>query len=258
MPPSLLTVFAALVVATPSASAKVYLEIIEVPVDLTPIKAGLFGPPKDFAFSPILSERFAQSREGQRYFKRSPDAYPGEINRVRTYKCPPILKLARPSNTEVIIDIARQRAFLMVNGRMGLETEISSARTGKHTPLGTFRMTERVRDGKISNLYDVEMPFWMRLDETAYGVHAGYLPGYPASAGCIRLPNQAARIIYESTARGSVVRIVNRWTPTVRARPIDQTAGTSPQRDGSDRRRDRKSGKLPTDDLGQTYVRINL
>ncbi|MEO0445830.1 MAG: L,D-transpeptidase, partial [Verrucomicrobiota bacterium] len=119
---------------------------------------------------------------------------------------------------EVIIDVGKQRVYLITRGKVALETQVSTARTGKHTPRGTFSMTERVRNGKVSTIYGVVMPYWMRLGTSPYGVHAGYLPGYPASAGCIRLPHDGARLIYETTARGSRVRITSRYAgPTTPA-----------------------------------------
>ncbi|MEM1294369.1 MAG: L,D-transpeptidase [Verrucomicrobiota bacterium] len=202
------------------AQAVVYLEIIEVPASTpsAPKKNPFaFGKKTQDQPEPVitLSERFALTAEGKRKAKKwATSKSPNETHRIVVYKCPEVLRAAGIHNTEVIIDIGRQSAFLLVGGAIGLESEISTARSGKVTPKGSFKMTERVRNGKISNLYDVEMPYWMRLDDTPYGVHAGYLPGYPASAGCIRLPHVAAEIIYRYTARGSTVRILNVWRPS--------------------------------------------
>ncbi len=123
-----------------------------------------------------------------------------------------VLAKANKSNTKVVIDIARQKGFLLVNGKIGMETSVSTARSGKYTPRGTFRMTERVRTGKHSTIYGVEMPYWMRLSGTVYGVHAGYLPGYPASAGCVRLPAEAAQVFYDHTGYGTQVSIESSWS----------------------------------------------
>ena len=56
------------------------------------------------------------------------------------------------------------------------------------------------------------MPYWMRLSGSVYGVHAGYLPGYPASAGCVRLPREAAQLIYDNTKHGTSVTIYSSWS----------------------------------------------
>lgn len=124
-----------------------------------------------------------------------------------------ILARARPDNTHLHIDIAEQRAYLIIDGRVGLETPVSTASPNKHTPRGTFRVTERVREGKISTLYGVLMPYWQRLNNTVFGIHAGYLPGRPASAGCVRMPREGARIAFDHMARGVPVSIHDRWSP---------------------------------------------
>lgn len=123
-----------------------------------------------------------------------------------------ILANTNSSNSSVMIDIGRQKVYLLKDGQdIAVEAPISSARPGKHTPRGSFKITEKVRTGKISTIYDVHMPNWMRLNGTAYGVHAGYLPGYPASAGCIRLPSDAAAIIYDHVGYGTRVTITDSW-----------------------------------------------
>jgi len=122
-----------------------------------------------------------------------------------------VLSQSNRKNTRVVIDIADQRGYLLVNGRVAVNTPVSTARSGKWTPRGTFSMSQRVRTGKVSTIYGVEMPYWMRLSGTVFGVHAGHLPGYPASAGCIRLPASAARTIYDNTSYGTRVSIYSRW-----------------------------------------------
>lgn len=122
-----------------------------------------------------------------------------------------VLASSNASSNRVVIDISKQKAYLISNGRIAITTPVSTARRGKHTPRGTFHMSQRVRSGKISTIYGVEMPYWMRLSGTSYGVHAGYLPGYPASAGCIRLPASAAQLIYDNTRGGTRVNIYSSW-----------------------------------------------
>lgn len=243
---------------TGSASAAIYQDIIEVPLPSAAAPTGgLFGQKTAKTGeinSPVLSERYNATREGKRYERRTDEKFPGETNRVIIYKCLPVLAMSNGSNTEVIIDVVKQRVYLMVNGLMGLETQVSTARSDKVTPRGAFEMTERVRDGKISNLYDVEMPFWMRLSETEFGVHAGYLPGYPASAGCIRLPEPTAEIVFDNTKRGSPVRVLSSWRAP--ALPSSQPAG------GSSKPARRPGGKTPdgleVDEYGQTIRRIKI
>jgi lipoprotein-anchoring transpeptidase ErfK/SrfK len=124
---------------------------------------------------------------------------------------PFVLSQSTGKNARVVIDIAAQRAYLLVNGRVAVDTPVSTARPGKYTPRGSFSMSEKVRTGKYSTIYGVEMPYWMRLSGTVFGVHAGVLPGYPASAGCVRLPASAAQVIFDNTSYGTRVNIYSSW-----------------------------------------------
>lgn len=125
---------------------------------------------------------------------------------------PMILSQSTGKNTRVVIDVADQRGYLLVDGKIAVDTPVSTARPGKWTPRGSFSMSQRVRSGKVSTIYGVEMPYWMRLSGSAYGVHAGYLPGYPASAGCVRLPSSAAQVIFDNTTYGTRVNIYSNWS----------------------------------------------
>lgn len=235
-----------------------YVDIVEVEPPAAPeMKTGLFGKQTIInlgATSPIPSERFAATKKGKRYNRQTEDRFPGGTNTVLIYKCPRVLAMSKKSNTAIVIDIDNQRVYLMINGMVGLETQVSTARADKITPRGNFKMTERVSDGKISNLYDVEMPFWMRLGETEFGVHAGFLPGYPASAGCIRLPEHAAKIVFENTQRGSAVQIHGKWRPANR---INTPSGTQPRSRGS-RPAEKPNNGLEVDSYGQTVRRIQI
>ncbi|RYD34043.1 MAG: hypothetical protein EOP86_11905 [Verrucomicrobiaceae bacterium] len=109
----------------------------------------------------------------------------------------------------VVVDIKAQRAYLFVGGKLAFETPVSTASKGRTTPRGTFNITEKIRSGKRSTIYKSAMPYWNRLDETAIGMHTGQLPGYPASHGCIRLPDESARFIFDNASRGTTVQIVD-------------------------------------------------
>jgi LysM repeat protein len=124
-----------------------------------------------------------------------------------------VLSKADDHNTSVVIDISRQRAFLLVGGRVAIETPVSTGKEGHPTPLGVFKISERMESGKVSNLYDAAMPYWMRLGSLAIGMHIGVVPGAPASHGCIRLPRQIAPLMFAHTTTGTTVRVLERWTP---------------------------------------------
>jgi lipoprotein-anchoring transpeptidase ErfK/SrfK len=61
----------------------------------------------------------------------------------------------------------------------------------------------------MSSIYKVKMPFFMRLSCRDFGMHEGYVPDYPASHGCIRLPSEAARKFFKEVPIGTLVTITN-------------------------------------------------
>lgn len=106
------------------------------------------------------------------------------------------------------VNLATQRAYIYRNGiRIGAST-ISSGKKGHRTPTGIFQILQKNRDHR-SNLYDdAPMPFMQRLTWTGVALHAGNLPGYPASHGCIRMPYAFAEQLFAATPMGMTV-IVN-------------------------------------------------
>jgi len=116
-------------------------------------------------------------------------------------------------DVRVLVNIGGQRAYILMDGKVAFETPISSASTGHRTPRGAFTISEKVRSGKMSTIYKCPLPGWMRLGDTAVGMHQGDLPGYPASHGCIRMPLESAMFIFDHVPAGSVVEVVDSWTP---------------------------------------------
>lgn len=155
---------------------------------------------------PILfTSCVSTERNASRSIKKKYKVSGGKVNKS-------VLAQSKKWNTRVVVDIADQKAFLLVNGQIAVTSPISSARPGKYTPRGSFSISERVRSGKISTIYNVSMPYWMRLSGSVFGLHSGYLPGYPASAGCVRLPHSMAQIIYDNTTYGTRVSIYSSWS----------------------------------------------
>lgn len=106
----------------------------------------------------------------------------------------------------ITVDISRQQAYLWQDGKIEFETRISSGRKSHPTPKGQFVVTDKYRKW-TSTLYDSPMPFFMRLSCGDFGLHVGALPGYPASHGCIRLPEKSAKKLFASVPVGTVVEI---------------------------------------------------
>lgn len=119
------------------------------------------------------------------------------------------------SDLRVIVNIGAQKAYLVKDGEVAFETPISSGRGPRMTPRGTFKITEKIRKGKISTIYKCPLPAWMRVGNMPIGMHEGELPGYPASHGCIRMPLESALFIFDRAPVGTTVQIVDSWTPPV-------------------------------------------
>ena len=155
--------------------------------------------------------------------------------------------------SSVEIDLEAQTAYLLQNGRPVLATPISSGRYGHLTDRGTFKILEKERShyssmyGKIVDARgntivadadaDMRVPpggkfipapmhYFMRFNG-ADGMHAGYLPGYPASHGCVRMPEQYAIALFNSVSVGTPVTVFGR-TPV--GRYSEQSRSMMPRR----------------------------
>ncbi len=97
------------------------------------------------------------------------------------------------------IDLTSQRAWVYRGETLiGLST-ISSGTTGYETPAGSFTILQKNLTHK-SNIYDdAPMPFMQRLTWDGVALHAGAIPGHPASHGCVRLPKGFAKLLYGAT-----------------------------------------------------------
>lgn len=106
----------------------------------------------------------------------------------------------------ITVDLSQQKATLAVEGVTKLETSISTGRRGYATPAGRYVITNKYKDW-VSTLYDVPMPYFMRLNCGAIGLHSGYVTGRPASHGCIRLPHAMSKKFFSMTNVGDEVVI---------------------------------------------------
>lgn len=113
-----------------------------------------------------------------------------------------------PDKLRIEISLSAQRASLIKNGVSVLSTEISSGRPGFSTPQGRFVVTDK-HQSHTSTIYKVKMPFFLRLNCRDFGMHEGYVPDYPASHGCIRLPSDAARRLFQEVPVGTLVTIAH-------------------------------------------------
>ena len=100
--------------------------------------------------------------------------------------------------------------------RNGIAIGFSSSSSGKPgygTPSGLFSILEKRRFHRSSTYNNAPMPWMVRLTWSGVAFHAGPLPGYPASHGCIRLPSQFAPKFFGAVVRGDTVWITNTALP---------------------------------------------
>jgi hypothetical protein len=109
----------------------------------------------------------------------------------------------------VLVSLPDQILYVYRNGvRIGRST-VSSGKPGKHTPTGVFTVLQKKVHHESSIYKGAQMPHMQRLTWTGIALHAGYLPGYPASAGCVRMPVDFAAKLYSVTALGTTVIIAD-------------------------------------------------
>ncbi|MGB8356230.1 MAG: L,D-transpeptidase family protein [Chthoniobacteraceae bacterium] len=135
----------------------------------------------------------------------------------------------------IVINLGEQRAYFYKGKNLVGVSLISTGREGFDTPIGSFHIIQKDKDHVSSRFGDYDdkdgnilkkeidrdkdpmpkgavydgarMPFFMRIVDGT-GMHEGYLPGYPASHGCIRMPGFMAENFFFNTEVGTPVKIV--------------------------------------------------
>ena len=106
------------------------------------------------------------------------------------------------------VSISTQTMTVMHRGAVVGRWPVSTARRGKVTPTGSWSAKWLSRNHRSSRYDGAPMPYFIRF-RGGIGMHAGYLPGYPASHGCVRLPKDMAAHFYHNVEPGTPVDVVN-------------------------------------------------
>lgn len=138
---------------------------------------------------------------GQQVIKGSRDLQPGEF----TWQ--PDQSPAGP--VAIVVSPPDQRVHVYRNGIRIAVATCSTGRPGHSTPTGVFTILEKDRDHHSSTYDNAAMPNMNRLTWSGIALHAGQLPGYPASHGCVRLPLEFSRLLFTVTQIGTPVIIAN-------------------------------------------------
>ncbi len=120
----------------------------------------------------------------------------------------------------LIVSLPEQLAYVYRNGVIIGASTVSTGKKGHETPTGVFTILQKHQD-HYSNLYNnAPMPYMQRLTWSGVALHAGKLPGYPASHGCVRMPYEFAQLLYGETKTGLTVIVSDEKTfPSTVAHP---------------------------------------
>jgi lipoprotein-anchoring transpeptidase ErfK/SrfK len=146
-----------------------------------------------------------------------------------------LLATVTPDDVHIIVSLPKQRAYLLTGEQIIVDSPISSGKHGHSSPSGSFNVLEKdpnhhstlygdfvdstgriVRAGVSihidsapsgTHFQGAAMKWFMRLTGDGVGMHAGILPGYPASHGCIRMPSDGAKLFYDRVKVGTPVEV---------------------------------------------------
>jgi lipoprotein-anchoring transpeptidase ErfK/SrfK len=158
---------------------------------------GLFGSPY-----PYYGARPRLAEPARPYYYK-PRRKPVETTKKEQSAKPPTGPLL------IAISINDQRLRLYSSGASVAQAPVSTGIPGHPTPTGIFSVIGKERFHR-SNLYsNAPMPFMQRITWSGVAIHQGVLPGYPASHGCIRLPESFAVYLWGTTRLGARVIITH-------------------------------------------------
>lgn len=127
------------------------------------------------------------------------------------YEAPQLIKASTSEwdPVSIVVSIPDQKAYIYRGGHLVGASTVSTGSDGHETPVGAFTILQK-KVFHRSNLYSAApMPYMQRLTWDGIALHAGHLPGYPASHGCIRFPAAFARQLYALTEIGGDVMVTD-------------------------------------------------
>lgn len=131
----------------------------------------------------------------------------------------------------VVVTLDDQLAFVYRNGVVIGYSTVSSGKDGHSTPTGVFTILQKDKDHHSSKYNNAAMPYTQRLTWDGVALHAGGLPGYPSSHGCVHLPTVFAEKLFYESPMGMTVVVANSHTAPVDVvhppalAPVDATSG---------------------------------
>ncbi len=99
----------------------------------------------------------------------------------------------------IVVSLPLQQAYVFDDGELVASSPVSTGKKGYETPTGTFPILQKKVHHRSNKYDDAPMPYMQRLTWSGVALHAGRVPGYPASHGCIRFPKSFAKKLYDLT-----------------------------------------------------------
>ncbi len=191
----------------PMASADAEQPTADEPI---PVASVLIEPeplldlgPVTLAVSPPSSAALEPDRLGE-------PAEAAEAEPAQVEAAPASLGERAPSGVRVLVSIPQQKAYVFEDGELLATSPVSTGKRGHETPAGRFRILQKKIHHRSNKYANAPMPYMQRLTNYGIALHAGALPGYPASHGCIRLPRGFAKKLYGLTDHGTKVTVTHK------------------------------------------------
>lgn len=130
----------------------------------------------------------------------------------------------------IVVSIDRQKVTVYDTNGVFAESPVSTGMKGHSTPMGVFSVIQKHKFHH-SNIYSgAPMPYMQRITWSGVAMHAGVLPGYPASHGCIRMPMAFAVKMWNWTRMGArVIVSPGQMSPQNFSHPLLASVRVSPQ-----------------------------
>ena len=130
-----------------------------------------------------------------------------------------------------IVSLRSQRITVYDSNGGILQAPVSSGQKGRETPAGVFSVLQKDADHRSKKYNNAPMKFQERLTWDGVALHAGGLPGYPSSHGCVHLPSKFAEELFVASPMGMTVVVVNEHSAPGEVvhppafSPVDATTG---------------------------------
>jgi hypothetical protein len=135
---------------------------------------------------------------------------------------PPAKKPSNPSAVKVYISTGAGKLYVTEGDQVLRATPVGIGTSASPTPHGSFRIDSKIRQRRRSSSPGAgyPMPYWMSFHSPAYGMHWGFVKPYPSTHGCVRMPLNSARKVFDMIQVGTPVIVSS-------SKPWDSTIGAS-------------------------------